>query len=71
MRGSGTLAKVLAENRERVTLYRTLATLRTDVPLAEDLDALGWRGAHRHDMLRLIHKVFGSPKIMDNVPAWR
>jgi 5'-3' exonuclease len=28
-------------------LYRTLAVLRTDVPLPEELDDLRWRGAHR------------------------
>jgi 5'-3' exonuclease len=31
--------------REKVLLYRKLATLRLDVPLEEDLDALLWRGA--------------------------
>jgi 5'-3' exonuclease len=40
---SGALAITLAENRELVTLFRTLATLRTDIPLFEDVDELRWQ----------------------------
>jgi 5'-3' exonuclease len=40
VRGAGALAASLRAGREEALLYRTLATLRTDVPLAEDLDAL-------------------------------
>ena len=35
----------LRERREEAALYRRLATLRTDVPLAEGLADLEWRGA--------------------------
>ena len=47
VRGAVALADSLREHRAEALLYRTLATLRTDVPLAEDLDALRWRGPDR------------------------
>src|SRR6185503_10952919 len=47
LRGAERLASTLVERQADVRLYRTLATLRTDVPLAEDLEALAWRGAER------------------------
>lgn len=37
--------ETLGENRERALLFKTLATLRTDAPLFENVDALKWRGA--------------------------
>jgi 5'-3' exonuclease len=47
VRGAAALAASLAEHREAAALYRTLATVRTDVPLEEDLEALRWRGPDR------------------------
>ena len=44
IRGRDRLALLLAQEREAVRLYRTLATLRTDVPLAETLPQLRYRG---------------------------
>jgi 5'-3' exonuclease len=44
LRGATALATSLAETREAALLYRTLATLRRDVPLAEAVDDLAWRG---------------------------
>jgi 5'-3' exonuclease len=38
------LARTLGEGRERALLFRTLATLRTDLPLFGDVDDLRWRG---------------------------
>ncbi len=38
------LAESLAEQHENALLYRELATLRADVPLAETLDELEWQG---------------------------
>jgi 5'-3' exonuclease len=37
-------AEVLGENRERALLFKTLATLRADLPLFLDVDELRWRG---------------------------
>jgi 5'-3' exonuclease len=39
------LASALARERERALLFRTLATLRTDIPLFDDVDELRWNGA--------------------------
>ncbi len=47
VRGAKRLAATLAERREDALLYRKLATLVTDVPLAEELADLAWRGVSR------------------------
>jgi 5'-3' exonuclease len=39
-----TLAATLARERDRAYLFRTLATLRGDLPVFEDVDELRWRG---------------------------
>ena len=39
-----TLAGTLSRERERALLFRTLATLRTDIALFEDVDQLRWKG---------------------------
>jgi len=38
------LADTLSRERERALLFRTLATLRTDIALFEDVDQLRWKG---------------------------
>ena len=40
----GALAGTLARERDRVLLFRTLATLRTDIALFESVDDLRWSG---------------------------
>ena len=44
VRGASALGETLAAQMEDARLYRTLATLVRDVPLAETLDDLRWRG---------------------------
>ena len=44
VRGAEALAASIAERRAEALLYRELATLRRDVPLAEKLEDLRWRG---------------------------
>jgi 5'-3' exonuclease len=39
-----TLANTFSRERERAVLFRTLATLRTDIPLFDDVDQLRWKG---------------------------
>ena len=39
------LSRTLADQRDRAYLFRDLATLRTDIPVFEDVEALRWRGA--------------------------
>ncbi len=41
---AGALARTLAGERDLALLFRTLATLRTDIPLFEDVDELEWHG---------------------------
>jgi len=41
---SATLADTLSRERDRALLFRTLATLRTDIALFQDVDELRWNG---------------------------
>jgi 5'-3' exonuclease len=41
---AGALASTLANAREQALLFRTLATLRTDIALFEDVEQLRWNG---------------------------
>jgi 5'-3' exonuclease len=70
-RGAATLAQNLRDRRADATLYRTLATLRTDVPLPEqDVDALRWRGADRQALTALCEAI-GDTRALERVPRWR
>jgi len=46
--GRARLAAALAEQYDTALLYRSLATLRTNVPLTEDLSDLEWKGVPQH-----------------------
>jgi 5'-3' exonuclease len=41
---ASTLAQTLSRERDRAMLFRTLATLRTDIALFDDVDQLRWNG---------------------------
>ena len=41
---AGSLARTLANQRDEALLFRTLATLRTDIALFQDVDELEWHG---------------------------
>jgi 5'-3' exonuclease len=41
---AGALAHTLSSERDRALLFRTLATLRTDIALFDDVDQLSWSG---------------------------
>jgi len=41
---AGALARTLAQQRDQAFLFRTLATLRTDIELFDDVDELRWNG---------------------------
>jgi 5'-3' exonuclease len=58
VRGAESLAASLREHREDAHLFRRLATLRFDVPLAESLDDLRWRGAVRDQPGGLMAAIF-------------
>ncbi|HSD66361.1 MAG TPA: 5'-3' exonuclease H3TH domain-containing protein [Vicinamibacteria bacterium] len=70
VRGGARLASSLREGREEALLYRRLATLRTDVPLAEGLADLEWRGARRRDLEALCREI-GAGELLARVPRWR
>jgi 5'-3' exonuclease len=42
---AGALADTLNRERDRALLFRTLARLRTDLPLFKDVEELRWKGA--------------------------
>jgi 5'-3' exonuclease len=62
------LAENLNTHREEALLFRRLATLRTDVPLEENLKDLEWRGAQKR--LRKLCKELGASRLPDRVPRW-
>jgi len=70
VRGAAALAESLRAHRADAELYRTLATLRTDVPLKESLADLEWRGA-LHEPMRSLSATLGDAAILDRVPRWR
>lgn len=62
------LAENLDQHRQEVVLYRQLTTLRHDVPLAETLDDLEWRGARPE--LRQLCRTLGAPDLAERIPRW-
>ncbi|MBK6683262.1 MAG: flap endonuclease [Deltaproteobacteria bacterium] len=70
VRGKEGLAASLNEHREVVGLYKTLATLRTDVPLQENLQDLEWPGADR-GLLTALAARLGDEDLVAAVPRWR
>lgn len=69
VRGAERLAATLAARRDEALLYRRLATLREDAPLAEDLDDLAWRGA-RPELRELCARI-GFEGFPERVHRWR
>jgi len=69
VRGAKALAEKLNGRREDAALYRGLATLRRDVPLAASLDELEWKGARR-DELAAICAELGDEGLAARVPRW-
>ena len=53
LRGSAGISSSLEEHREQALFYRELATLRLDVPLAENLEELEWLGVLREEFQAL------------------
>jgi len=66
---SASLVESLTANREDAMLFRRLATLRADVPLAEKLSDLKWRGAHPR--LKILCHELGEERIPERIPIWR
>jgi 5'-3' exonuclease len=70
VRGRDRLAASLRRHRDDAVFYRRLATLRTDVPLAEGLDELEWRGAPRRELEEAC-AALGTSELLTRVPRWR
>ncbi|HSB61553.1 MAG TPA: 5'-3' exonuclease H3TH domain-containing protein [Vicinamibacteria bacterium] len=70
VRGADALAESLRRRRSEAALYRSLATLRTDVPLEETLADLEWRGARR-DELAAVARDLDDGDLLDRVVRWR
>jgi 5'-3' exonuclease len=70
VRGAAALAESLSEHRQDAMLYRRLATLRTDVPLTEEIDDLRWHGARRSELTELCREI-GDEKFAERVQRWR
>jgi len=70
VRGADALAASLVEFHEEARLYKTLATLRTDVPLAETTRELEWRGALRAELAELCREI-GEEGALERIPKFR
>ena len=70
VRGAASLGRSLREHRQEALLYRRLATLRTDVPLAEQIDDLRWRGALRPELTQLCREI-DDERVIERVHGWR
>ena len=69
VRGRDRLAGVLAERRADAMLYKRLATLRADVPLAESADDLRWRGIPRRAFARFCESL-GLDNVVSGHVRW-
>ncbi|HMK08564.1 MAG TPA: 5'-3' exonuclease H3TH domain-containing protein [Anaerolineales bacterium] len=63
------LSETLRSRWQEALLYRQLATLRLDVPLAESPEDLEWRGA-RHDLLDLC-SAWGDTDLPRRIARWQ
>jgi 5'-3' exonuclease len=70
VRGAPALSEALEAHRAEVALYKTLATLRTDVPLSETLEDLAWRGADREALTALAREI-EDPDLLLRPDRWR
>lgn len=70
VRGAAGLAASLREHRADAELFKTLTTLRTDVPLGESLRDLAWRGARRA-LLEPLCEQLGEANLPGRVRRWQ
>jgi hypothetical protein len=62
------LADTLYREQDRAILFRTLATLRTDIPLFDDVDQLRWKwpdNGLRRDRCSIGRSVYGKAAAND------
>jgi 5'-3' exonuclease len=70
VRGADRLARELRDRRHEALLYRELTRLSLEVPLAESLDDLLWRGAPRERFEAFCAEI-GEREVLERVPRWR
>ncbi|HET9957748.1 MAG TPA: 5'-3' exonuclease [Polyangiaceae bacterium] len=70
LRGAKKLAETLARQRSDAQLFRTLATLRCDVPLPEGIADLEWQGAKRAELEALCEEI-GDTTSLERVPRFQ
>ena len=63
------LTESLQAHHKDAILYRLLATLRTDVPLAEGITDLQWRGANAE--LKEVCSELGDEALPERISRWR
>lgn len=66
---AASLAESLSQRREEARLFKQLATVREDVPLAEKLGDLKWQGAYPR-FKEFCHEL-GDERIPERIPHWR
>lgn len=66
---ASSLAGSLSQRREEAALFKKLATIREDVPLAEKLNDLKWQGAYSR--LNKLCSELGELRIPERIPRWR
>jgi 5'-3' exonuclease len=66
---AASLAESLSQRREEAKLYKTLASVRYDVPLAEKLADLKWQGAR--ERLKEVCQRLGDEKLPARISRWR
>lgn len=70
VRGAKSLASSLASHRSEAALYKQLATLRDDVPIAEGLHDLEWKGVRRDEYIGLCEEL-GFRQLRGLPHRWR
>jgi 5'-3' exonuclease len=70
VRSAPQLAAALVSLRAEAALYKTLATLREDVPLSESLDDLEWRGVPRAELTAFCLEI-DDEALLQSVHRWR
>lgn len=63
------LLAALKDGRKEASLYRVLATLRTDAPITQNLSDLEWRGAAPE--LKDVGRELGDEPLIARIPKWR
>ena len=69
LRGARAIAASLSERHDEAFLYRTLTTLRSDVPIAESIADLQWHGVKRDEFQGLCREL-GFRGMMDQPHRW-